>query len=135
MLGFLKRLFGGGPRPAHPSQGGGLRMKYAPRVVSAEPVARYEVAGRKAVLLGNIVSAGMVQYLYILVVYEQDGEPCLFVASEVNQDREAFGGGSHFLGVFPGDGHLNLGDSDEWADRERFVERALAIARERLPAG
>jgi hypothetical protein len=98
-------------------------------------MARYEVAGRQAVLLGNIVSAGMVKYLYILVVYERDGEPCLFVASEVNEEREAFGGGSHFLGVFPGDGHLNLGDSDEWANRERFVERALGIARERVQAG
>ena len=49
-------------------------MTYVPRIVSAEPVARYEVAGRQAVLLGNVVSAGMVQYLYVLVVYEQDGE-------------------------------------------------------------
>jgi len=117
------------------SQGGEPRMKYAPRIASAKPMARYEVAGRQAVLLGNIVSAGMVKYLYILVVYERDGEPCLFVASEVNEEREAFGGGSHFLGVFPGDGHLNLGDSDEWANRERFVERALGIARERVQAG
>jgi hypothetical protein len=109
-------------------------MKYTPRIASAQPAARYEVAGRQAVLLGTIVSAGMVQYLYVLVVYERDGEPCLFVAAEVNQDREAFGGGSHFLGVFSGDGHVNLGDSDEWADREQFVQRALEIARERLPA-
>jgi hypothetical protein len=132
MFGFLKRLLGANTASAPIRQGGESCMKYAPRIASAEPVARYQVAGRQAVLLDNIISAGMVQYQYILVVYERDGEPCFFVASEINAEKEAFGGGSHFLGVFPGDGHENLGDSDEWADRERFAARAFAIAQERL---
>ena len=134
MFSFLKRLFASDSPPALQPPGVERGMAYTPRIASAEPQARYEVAGREAVLLGNIVSAGMVQYLYLLVVYESDGQPCLFDASELNADREAFGGGSHFLGVFTGDGHLNMGDSDEWANQERFVERALAIARERLAA-
>jgi hypothetical protein len=110
-------------------------MKYAPHIKSADPIGRYQVAGRDAVLLGNIVSAGMVQYLYILAVYEPGGAPCLFVASEVNDTQVAFGGGSHFLGVFPGDGHANYGDSNEWADRERFLKQALEIAQKRLSGG
>ena len=68
-------------------------------------------------------------------MYGRDGEPCLFVASEVNPHRDEFGGGFHFLRIFPGDGHLNLRDSDEWVDRERFLARALGVARELLPAG
>lgn len=131
MFSFLKRLFGIRSDPELPGE---PRVKYAPQIASANAVARYRVCGRAAVLLGNIVSAGMVQYLYILVVYERDGDPCLFVASEVNSEREALGGGSHFLGVFPGEEHLNLGDSDEWADQERFIARALEIAQERLKA-
>ena len=91
MLSFLKRLCGEGSQSVKTSLRGGLRMRYAPLIASAESVARYEVAGRQAVLLGDVI-----------------------------------------LGVFPGDGHLNLGDSDEWSDRERFVERALTIAREHL---
>ena len=55
-----------------------------------------------------------------LIVNERDGEPFLFVASEA---REAFGGACHSLGVFPGEGHLNLGDSDEWAARDKFEVR------------
>jgi hypothetical protein len=129
----LKRLFGGKPLPPPPP----VRRPfgYAPAIASAKPLARYRVAGREAVLLGDVVAAGRVEYLYILAVYDPDGEPCLFVASEVNAMHATFGGGSHFLGVFPGEGHFNMGDSDEWADRERFTERALAIARERLGGG
>lgn len=133
VFNFLKRLFGKQPGSLQRANGDGPRMSYAPRIASAEPLAKFQVAGREAVLLGNIVSAGNVEYLFILAVYEQD-EACFFVASEVNQHQAEFGGGSHFLGVFPGNGHENLGDSDTWADRERFVKQALAIVRERLPA-
>jgi hypothetical protein len=107
-------------------------MLYAPQVVSARTKRHYDLGGHRAVLLGDIVSAGPVRYEYILAVYDPAGEPCLFVASEVNEGRQAMGGGSHFLGVFPGDCHANYGDSDEWADMERFAERAVALAREQL---
>jgi len=107
-------------------------MPYAPAITSATPVAQFEVAGHTAVLLDEIVSAGSIQYLYILVVYATDGEPCLFIASEANAMQHRFGGGSHFLGVFRDGSHLNLGDSDEWADREQFVEKALEIAENQL---
>lgn len=107
-------------------------MNYIPAIKSATPVAEFEVAGHTAVLFDEIVSAGSIQYLYILAVYTPNDEPCLFIASEVNGMQQRFGGASHFLGLFPGDGHLNLGDSDEWADRDHFAEKALAIAEEQL---
>ena len=77
----------------------------------------------------QIVAAGAIQYQYMVVVYDNDNEPCLFVASEVNSMAKAFGGGSHFLGVFPGDGHSNMGDSNDWADQDKFFARASEIVR------
>lgn len=86
-----------------------------------------------AILTGNIKSAGQIQYLYLLTVFERATEqPIYIVASEVNGMRDAFGGGSHFLGVFDGRGHLNLGDSDDWADVGLFMKKALALAAARV---
>ena len=37
-------------------------------------------------------------------------------------------GRSHFLGVFPGGPqHINLGASDDWADIEKFANKALEV--------
>ncbi len=107
-----------------------MGMSYTPYIESADPVGRYLVAGHQAVLLDNIVSAGSVEYLYLLVVYDAQGESCFFVASEVNSLCAESGGGSHFLGVFPGEGHANHGSSNDWADRDKFLARALALVQE-----
>ena len=45
---------------------------------------------------------------------------------------EQFGGGSHFLGVFNGDGHANLGADDRWGIEEEFTVKALEIALEKF---
>ena len=91
-----------------------MGMSYTPYNESADPVGRYLVAGHQAVLLDSIVSAGSVEYLYLLVVYDAQGESCFFVASEVNSLCAELGGGSHFLGVFLGEGHANHGSSNDW---------------------
>jgi hypothetical protein len=81
------------------------------------------------------VPAGRIEYAFILVVYENATQkPCYFVASEVNSMAKTFGGGSHFLEVFPGDGHVNMGDSDEWGDAKKFMAKALAIVAEHFGA-
>jgi len=49
------------------------------------------------------------------------------IASEPNRYPE-LGGGSHFLCVWSGDSHTNHGDSNDWADEQKFVHAALAIA-------
>jgi hypothetical protein len=77
-----------------------------------------------------------VKYLYTLAVHAKGGgQPILFVTSEYNKMPPERRSGSHFLGVFAGDGHINLGASDDWADRDRFRTRALEVARERLAQG
>jgi hypothetical protein len=133
MFYFFKHLFGNGkPTTAVPPGDEDAVMSYMPRVVSAQPIREYALGNYRAILFGDIESAGIVQYRYILAVFDAEGQPCFFVASEVNQSREALGGGSHFLGVFPGCGHENLGDSDAWADLETFACRAVEIVKERL---
>jgi len=69
--------------------------------------------------------------MHVMYVYEGGdfltGRPCLAVASEVNRMATAGSGRSHFLGLFPGDGHVNLGAADEWADMDSFAAKALEV--------
>lgn len=110
-------------------------MKYSPAIKSAKPRHQFQIGGRTALLLGDIEPIGSIEYRYILVVYDRDSEqPCFFVASEVNPMARQFGGGSHFLGLFDGDGHANRGTSDEWADEAKFTAEALRIVREKFGA-
>ena len=88
---------------------------------------------RSAKLFDKIVSAGSVQYAFLLAVLDNvKEEPVYFVASEVNEMAAAFGGGSHYLGVFDGSGHANLGASDDWGDPRKFFPKALRMAAERF---
>jgi|SRR6266567_531436 len=106
-------------------------MKYAPGITSARTKGLVEVGGHTAALLTDIVSVGPVEYLYVVAVFPGDSlDPCFYVASEVNKMAKQFGSGSHFLGLFDGDGHLNRGASDDWADEEKFFAEALRIIKE-----
>jgi hypothetical protein len=113
-------------------------MNYAPVIGAATPVKRISLPSGKhtAILLDNIESKGSIEYRIILAVFnDQTREPCLFVASEVNAMAKELGGGSHFLGLFPGDGHMNYGDSDDWADMGKFEKAAVELAIQHLMAG
>ena len=111
---------------------------YMPRIIDARQVASYLLGPYIAMLVTDCQSADRVQYAHILFVYlvdpeQPDGAPqrVLAVASEVNNTRLPTVG-SHFLGLFPGDGHVNLGASNDWADLEHFRQEALAIAADYL---
>lgn len=111
-------------------------MNYMPRIEDANRVATVPLGDSHVmILLDEVKSSGSVQYEFVLAVFDAaSGEPVYFVASEVNAMAAAVGGGSHFLGVFDGDGHANLGSSDDWADPSKFFPKAreLAAARFRL---
>src|SRR5207247_7185482 len=64
---------------------------------------RFQIGKHTAVLLGDIERAGSVEYHYIMAVFDENQQPCYFVASEVNSMVKTLGGGSHFLGLFDGD--------------------------------
>ncbi|WP_050028568.1 hypothetical protein [Verrucomicrobium sp. BvORR034] len=106
---------------------------YLPAFKSAETAKRYTFKGHSAVLLRNIVAVGSIEYRFALMVYaDGEGEACYCVASEVNGMAGELGGGSHFLGVFEEDSHVNYGSSDQWADEEKFVRRALELVTEKF---
>lgn len=108
---------------------------YFPNLVDADHAESYVIGPYMAMVFTNCESAGHVQYEHVLMVYEvnaskPDDEPpirVMAVASEINIQSQPGDGCSHFLGVFPGTGHMNMGCSDEWADLQTFIMRALEI--------
>jgi len=109
-------------------------VEYMPRVESVNRVGAVPLGdGHTALLFDNIKSAGAVQYAFLLGVFDNaKQEPVYFVASEVNETASVFGGGSHYLGVFDGSGHANLGSSDDWGDPRKFFPEAIRLAAERF---
>jgi hypothetical protein len=104
-------------------------MKYVPAIKSAKPRKKFELGAYSAVLLGDIESLGSVKYKFIMVLYDQTQKPCYFIASEVNDMAQSIGGGSHFLGVFDGNGHANCGSSNDWADESNFTAKTHELIR------
>lgn len=109
---------------------------YAPVYKSAKVLRRYDLGDYAATLYGAIVPRGYIAYGHILeVVDKTSGLPCLHVASELNAAGGVHGLGSHYLCLYPGDGHINLGCSDSWADEDKFARAALKQVRARIPVG
>ncbi len=109
-------------------------MEYMPLTKSMNRVGGAPLGEKHtALLFDKVESAGSVQYAFLLVVFNNaNREPVYFVASEVNQTVDTFGGGSHYLGVFTDAGHANLGSSDDWGDPGKFFPEALRMAAERF---
>jgi formylglycine-generating enzyme required for sulfatase activity len=115
--------------------------EYWPPVQGGTPVKRFRFGEFEAVVVSGVQSLGGIQYLYVMSVYRlPEGELYLCVASEENALDEPQGrgrragsmAGSHFLGLFTGGRHLNLGLSDDWADLEKFTAKALDVARRHI---
>ena len=110
-----------------------FRSAYVPLIKGGQVKRRYTLGSYRAELMGRIESASLTDYLYVLAVFkEQATEPCLVVTSEVNADCWNIGGGSHFLCVFSGEIHSNMGASDDWADLDKFTSKALSLAASEL---
>lgn len=104
-------------------------MKYFPAISTASPIQEFPMGPCTAVLLGDIESIGGIEYTHILAVYDPAGSPVLFVTAERNcfSDSDA-----RFLCLFDSRGHHNCDCSIDWADRDRFLRRALPLASEAL---
>src|SRR5262245_42764950 len=125
------------PAPPAPSKSGrgwapgeDQRM-YGPAISDARPLRYYDMGSHVGVLLGELSSAGFVEYLFVLAVSPiNDENNPLYVTAEKNHMEGALpgiegDGGSHFLCSFEGGVHCNFGSSDDWADVEKFEARAL----------
>ncbi len=103
-------------------------MNYVPVVKSVKRMSGGRLGEKHTVLLfDQVESGGGIQYKFILGVFSnEDLQPVYFVASESNTMAK-FGGGSHFMGLFEGNGHSNLGSKDEWGDAAKFFPDALGV--------
>jgi hypothetical protein len=65
----------------------------------------------------------------MLVAFQKgDKEPSYVIAAEVNNLRSpGDDSGSHFLGCYPGTGHINHGCSNEWGELDRFDQEAREL--------
>ena len=113
---------------------------YMPAIIDAHHVESYVMGPLLTMVFTDCKSEGPVKYTHVLFVYIFDPEAdektgmqrLMAVAAEVNQSPFANTTGSHFLGVFPGSGHINMGSSDSWADLEKFTEKALEVVAEKF---
>ncbi len=106
---------------------------YMPSIKDAKPLERIRLGGYEIVFLGDIESVGAIRYKYIVIVFKiGEKAPIYFVSSEENALAKDLGGGSHFLCAFEGEGHVNYGCSDEWADYDKFADRALQMVKDKF---
>jgi hypothetical protein len=103
-----------------------------PKIVNAKTVTSFHLSPEiVANLLTNIVSAGVVQYHHILVVFGEDRQPCLFTASEwsnfapEHKDTPIFG-------FFLEDIHDSQDPSPDWLDSSLFVLQSIVFVSEHL---
>jgi hypothetical protein len=103
-----------------------------PKIVDAERLAVFRLpAGFVATLLGNIESTGIIQYHYVMVVFDPDQQICLFTGSEWS-NRDTSYKDTPVFGVFSKSGHINLGNAADWLDPALFVLRSVEMVKERF---
>lgn len=103
-----------------------IEAKYTPEIQSSNVKQKFQLGNYTAVLLGDIVSVGYLEYRYIMVVFKNgDQEPCYFITSETNSLIKEDSNGSYCLCIFIGNGHLNCGFSKKWANEALFTAEAL----------
>ncbi len=109
-------------------------MLYMPQVKSWNMVGSAPLGPSHTLkMFDTIRAAGSIQYAYLVGVFDNaSDEPVYFVASEVNSMAAVMGGGSHCLGLFDGDGHANMGFSDDWGNPRNFFPQALKIAADKF---
>jgi hypothetical protein len=102
---------------------------YLPTITNGKPARSYLLGPYTAILFTDCESKGFIDYLFILYIFrEGDRRPFFAVASEMNRVTARMGLRGRFLGVFPGQGHHNLGLSQDWTDIDKFTRKALQVA-------
>ena len=87
-----------------------------PKIISAEIETSFHISSEiVANLLTNIVSAGVIQYHHILVVFDEDRQPSLFTASEWNKFTPEHKD-TPIFGIFREHEHDSREASQDWLD-------------------
>jgi hypothetical protein len=119
---------------------------YLPVIASARRVRKFRLGPFLATLVTDCqmpaTNQPIIRYKHILflsALHDPVFKPFFAVAAERSSmleemalSGEGYSKDAHFLGVFPGEGHMNFGMSDEWADLDKFSARALEIASQHL---
>jgi hypothetical protein len=103
-----------------------------PKIVNAERIAAFHLPGGYAAsLLGNVESAGIIEYHYVMVVFGPDQEICLFTSSEWSNHDPSYKNEPVF-GIFSEDGHAGCGGSPDWLDPALFVLRSVEVVKDKF---
>ena len=103
-----------------------------PKIVNAERLAAFHLpAGYAATLLGNVESAGIIEYHYVMVVFSPDQQVCMFTGSEWSNQDPSYKNEPVF-GIFSNGGHAGCGGSPDWLDPALFVLRSVEVVKERF---
>jgi hypothetical protein len=103
-----------------------------PKIVSAETETSFHISPEiVANLLTKIVSAGVIQYHHILVVFDEERQPCLFTASEWNKFTPEHKD-TPIFGVFHEHAHDSQDASPDWLDPSLFVLHSIEFVSKHL---
>ena len=101
---------------------------YVPAIVSANSKKTIKFGSYEAIIVGDIIASGRIQYEYVLFLYEQGKqEPIYFVSAEKNLMAMETGSAGYFLCAFDTDGHKNFGLNASLNDLEYFTKKALEV--------
>ncbi len=103
-----------------------------PNITKADVLLSFDLSpSNKAGFYGDIESVGAIRYLHVLVVFDANGEPCLYVCAEYSA-LDPTCRDEPILGLFDDSCHANMGGSADWRDEHLFLLRAVELAREHL---
>jgi len=109
--------------------------KCFPAILESRLAKSYKAGQYSVDLLTDVICAGLVQCSHLLVAYDKDLNLVFGVAAEYNDLSLIHkGSGSHFLCLWNGEGHRNLGCSDEWGDMSEFERKACELMGDQLGA-
>ncbi len=101
---------------------------YVPAIVSANSKKAIKFGSYEAIIVGDIIASGRIQYEFVLFLYEQGKhEPIYFVSAEKNLMAMETGSAGYFLCAFDADGHKNFGLNASLNDLEYFTKKALEV--------
>ena len=105
----------------------------APEMLYGERLSEHKLGKYTGILWHRIESGCSIRYEYIMAVHDSETDlACMFVTSEINEGSTKSSDGSHYLGVFHNNEYERIEPSSDWADAEKFRNRALQITMEKL---
>ena len=105
----------------------------APEMLYGERLSEHKVGKYTGILWHRIESGSATKYEFIMAVHDSETDmACMFIASEINEEAAHDSGETYYLGVFYEDEYERIEPSSDWADADKFKNRALQIVMEKF---